>query len=1399
MKRILFAVLTALFLSPAAHAIADSNGNGMSDPWERLFNNYQLFPASILPADDADGDGISNLNECNAGTDPFDGTPPLGFLQANVRHVPAVYTTPVGGGDPVLVSPEAFVISWPTQYGKQYTLNASPDLSPGSWLTVGEPEYGYGSEIEIATLPTYQDGTLADKFFWRVAVTDIDSDGDGFSDYDECLKGTDISVADRDDDGLPDSWEILYGLDPDNDGTDDLGQGRYGDLDADGLSNLSEYWYSTNPNVPDTDADDLTDGEEAYSTSTDPTKPDTNGNGILDGQEDSDHDDLTNLAELRIHHTQPRNPDTDYDKLRDGWEVSNGLDPLLSNIVTDPDGDGLTNVQEQRLSLNPLEIDTNDDGTLDGAEDPDGDGLTNLDEFNTHHTDPLKADTDNDALSDASEINTYITNPVKHDSDGDGLPDGWEIQHSFDPENATGINGATGDPDSDGLDNFHEWLNGCNPHVADTDGDGANDLTEVTQGSDPNDPTDGGDPPEDEIQEVDFKAYGDYASWRMEIRGDGPNDHRTMFVVTPAVGVPETGTIKLRRNNKYKVTLHHTGSKEDEEETWYCWEAQVEDKPSQATFQSYEPDRIPGAAMFFTIGDGHWLVDNRDGLFTSHNHRTEERGGNATSGLEATLLPMETVVGDAQNIADAPEGFVGAEAVPTPSVEMSVTSSTLQGGNLEVRLQGTVKDSVARFAQSAAERPQTLNFYHQDELLHSIPLDATVSDGFIFDETVEIPNALPETYVIRAETTANIAGNKGYDESSVSLTWEEDASAFPTLSAPLSIAFAAAPGNGTVDQATLFVGTGSPQAGDAASTETAADSLTFSGNLRIPVQPNDITAPCQWEIESPEGFSTTEIDSVFVKMEFTAPGFPKNRMVGRWIETGANTLTFRPGSQVLGNAALKTSQAANQDLRGTPASDIEACTIRFPSFPADLAADGLQVVSGGIAYDLINKGGDWYPEDPDEPGEIKRFMPSSRPVPARLDAPGYDAEEGALKFQLRYPEISDIDATDILIVPGEEEEESEPPVAMAARVYSLETASEETPAPWQPGNPVIPEHIIWAYKFLNAGDSFAEELLNGYLRGGHQIATGDFLRDLSTSVDWGEDLSDYEDNIRTISIEEDINPIHAARLLFEGLKEMYLHNEVADDFLWEDPMDEIAAFQAAAAVAVQKTQQTAIAATELYLSGLGIVNEGLDWIIVVNDVAEGHWESLAAALPGVSAGLVKAGGHFAIVTAVGRQLDNLDQAGFLALREFGLEGNLASAGTVFDEFGYSEFLRKVMSSDSGPVRVPLEKERGKLAQRMHQITPRPSSIHEAHHDFPWAQRRWFSDHGIDVNDPAFGRWVKKEEHRGWHGWRGGEFNAWWRAVEAEEIAAREQGGLMLTKQQIIQKLVECRQQFPDTP
>lgn len=75
----------------------------------------------------------------------------------------------------------------------------------------------------------------------------------------------------------------------------------------------------------------------------------------------------------------------------------------------------------------------------DAWSDPDGDGLTNLQEYQVG-TDPNTSDTDGDGLSDGEEKNVYGTDPLNPDTDGDGMPDGWEVMYGLDPRSGMSEN-----------------------------------------------------------------------------------------------------------------------------------------------------------------------------------------------------------------------------------------------------------------------------------------------------------------------------------------------------------------------------------------------------------------------------------------------------------------------------------------------------------------------------------------------------------------------------------------------------------------------------------------------------------------------------------------------------------------------------------------------------------------------------------------------------------------------------------------------------------------------------------------------------------------------------------------------------------------------------------------------
>jgi len=367
---------------------------------------------------------------------------------------------------------------------------------------------------------------------------DADSDDDGLSDGREVDEiGTSPLDADTDDDRLPDGAELNAGTDPRDDDSDDDGLSDGAELldhrtdplsddtDLDGLTDAAELSsHGTDPTVADTDGDGLTDGEEITVHLTDPLIGDSDLDGLLDGDEvdahgtdpnlpDSDLDGLGDGEEISVHGSDPNDPDMDLDGLTDGEEVALGT----RFDTADTDGDSLLDGEEVDFWLtNPLETDTDGDRLSDGDEvnlhptspilfDTDGDQLSDGEELLDHATDPLRADTDLDGLSDFREIFGTGTDALLLDTDDDGLDDGLEVDvHGTDPRDA--------DTDDDGLTDGAEVTEvGSSPLLRDTDAGGVDDREEVLAGLDPTDPTDDGllvDTDNDGLTDFDEVVYG---------------------------------------------------------------------------------------------------------------------------------------------------------------------------------------------------------------------------------------------------------------------------------------------------------------------------------------------------------------------------------------------------------------------------------------------------------------------------------------------------------------------------------------------------------------------------------------------------------------------------------------------------------------------------------------------------------------------------------------------------------------------------------------------------------------------------------------------------------------------------------------------------------------------------
>jgi len=232
---------------------------------------------------------------------------------------------------------------------------------------------------------------------------------------------------------------------------------------------------------------------------------DLNLNGALDVAQF----DINNPADGEVYVVYATQPPGAGGALLGGitFDLPPNLDEL--NDPTSTDGDTLGDNWENHFF--------GDLTTADDTTNSDTDGLTDLEEWNVlinndQLVSPLQDDTDSDGLTDDAEFDTHSTDPTKPDTDGDNLLDAFEVNGGLNPNDASGDNGETGDPDTDGLNNIGEQTRGTHPNNDDTDSDGLKDLAEdltgiwsssAATGTDPLNPDTDGDGLADGVENPD--------------------------------------------------------------------------------------------------------------------------------------------------------------------------------------------------------------------------------------------------------------------------------------------------------------------------------------------------------------------------------------------------------------------------------------------------------------------------------------------------------------------------------------------------------------------------------------------------------------------------------------------------------------------------------------------------------------------------------------------------------------------------------------------------------------------------------------------------------------------------------------------------------------------------------
>jgi hypothetical protein len=245
---------------------SDTDGDGLPDRWEVRCGTDPSDPGDA--SSDPDGDGMDNATECRLGLDPLrpDADPRIP-PEVEIQTDRPWYLA----GQTVHVEVFAADLDGEVKELTVYCDGGEIAHSPGGHAIAS---YTTVTTNLVEALASDDSGKSAlARLAVPVFAADDDTDGDGLSNAVEQALGTDPLSPDTDGDGMPDADEVRIGTNP-------VVADASADPDGDGLYNIEEWQHGTNPRDADTDGDGCPDGEECTELFSNPLVIDFDGSVV---------------------------------------------------------------------------------------------------------------------------------------------------------------------------------------------------------------------------------------------------------------------------------------------------------------------------------------------------------------------------------------------------------------------------------------------------------------------------------------------------------------------------------------------------------------------------------------------------------------------------------------------------------------------------------------------------------------------------------------------------------------------------------------------------------------------------------------------------------------------------------------------------------------------------------------------------------------------------------------------------------------------------------------------------------------------------------------------------------------------------------------------------------------